>query len=75
MPGPLHPLPIPDVRFDSVGIDFIGPLPLDDGHNTIMTMTDHLGADVQIMACSTDITAEDFANLFFDTWYCKNRCP
>lgn len=28
---PLHPLPIPDDREDSVAMDFIGPLPLDDG--------------------------------------------
>lgn len=29
--GPLHPLPIPDQRGDSVAMDFIGPLPLDQG--------------------------------------------
>lgn len=49
--GPLHPLPIPDQRFDSVTVDFIGPLPVDDGFNAIMTMTDHLGADIQIATC------------------------
>ena len=27
--GPLHPLPIPDERCDSVSMDFIGPLPID----------------------------------------------
>lgn len=75
VPGPLHPLPVPDTRFNSVGIDFVGPLPLDEGNNVIITMTDCLGADTQIAACSTDITAEEFANIFFDTWYCKNGCP
>ena len=73
--GPLHPLPIPDKRFDSVAIDFIGPLPIDNGFNTIVTMTDRLGADIQITACKTDMTAEDFAFLFFDRWYCENGCP
>jgi len=73
--GPLHPLPIPDKHFDSVAIDFIGPLPKDNGFNAIVTMTDQLGADIQIAACTTDMTAEDFAFLFFDKWYCENRCP
>jgi hypothetical protein len=73
--GPLHPLPVPKGRFDSVAIDFIGPLPLDEGFNGIVTMTDRLGADVQLVACLTDITAEHFANIFFDKWYCENRCP
>ena len=47
--GPLHPLPIPDKRFESVAIDFIGPLTPDDGYDCIVTMTDRLGADIQIV--------------------------
>lgn len=42
--GPLHPLPVPDMHLDSVAINFIGPLPPDDGSDSIMTMTDCLGA-------------------------------
>ena len=38
--GPLHPLPIPDQCGDSVTMDFIGPLPEDNGYNCILTMTD-----------------------------------
>jgi hypothetical protein len=34
--GPLHLLPIPDRRFDSVAIDFVGPLSRDDGFNAIV---------------------------------------
>lgn len=74
-PSPLHPLPVPDRRFDSVAIDFVGPLPKDEGFDAIITMTDRLGADIQIMACHSTITAEDFAYLFFDRWYCENGCP
>jgi len=29
--GPLHPLPVPDARGNSVAMDFIGPLPVDGG--------------------------------------------
>jgi len=73
--GPLHPLPIPDRWFESVAIDFIGPLPVDNGFNAIVTMMDQLGTDIQITACKTDMTAEDFAFLFFNRWYCENSCP
>jgi hypothetical protein len=47
--GPLHPLPIPDDRSDSVAMDFIGPLPLDEGFDCILSMTDRLGSDVRII--------------------------
>jgi RNase H-like domain found in reverse transcriptase/Integrase zinc binding domain len=73
--GPLHPLPIPDARGDSIAIDFIGPLPIDDGFNCIVTITDRLGADICIAATHTDITAERFAAQFFDLWYCENGLP
>ena len=38
--GPLHPLPVPDARGDSVAIDFIGPLPPDNDMDYIVTFTD-----------------------------------
>jgi hypothetical protein len=41
-PGLLHPLLIPDKQLDSVAIDFVGPLPLDEGCDQIVTMTDCL---------------------------------
>ncbi len=34
--GPLHPLPVPNDRFDSVAMDFIGPLPEDNGCDCIL---------------------------------------
>lgn len=73
--GPLHPLPIPDDRGDSVVIDFIGPLPWDEGFDCIVTMTDRLGSDIVIAATDTTITAEKFAVLLFDWWYCENGLP
>jgi len=69
--GPLHPLPIPDQHGDSVTIDFIGPLLEDDSKNSIITFTDHLGSDIQLIASQTDISAEKLAYLFFDKWYCE----
>ena len=60
---------------DLVALDFIGPLPEDGGFNSILTMTNQLGADIQIVPTCTDIMAEDFAGIFFNEWYCKNGLP
>ena len=73
--GLLHPLPIPDNQFNSIAIDFISPLTPDDSYNSIITMVDRLGADIQIVPCKTNMTAEEFVSVFFDWWYCENRCP
>ena len=59
--GPLHPLPIPDGRGDSVAMDFIGPLPEENGFDCILTMTDRLNSDVQLVPCSTKTDAEQLA--------------
>ena len=73
--GPLHPLPVPDERGSSVAMDFVGPLPEDEGFNCILTMTDRLGSDIHIVPTWTDITAEALASLFFKNWYCENGLP
>lgn len=73
--GPLHSLPVPDARGSLVAINFIRPLPEENGYNTIVTMTDHIGSNIQIVPTRTDITAEDFAALFFNEWYCENELP
>lgn len=73
--GPLHPLPVPDGHCDSVTMDFIGPLPTDDGYDTILTFTDRLGSDIRIIPTVSTLTAEQLAELFFEKWYCENGLP
>jgi hypothetical protein len=73
--GPLHPLPIPDGRGDSVAIDFVGPLPEDEGFDCILSMTDRLNSDVRLIPTKMDLTAEELARVFFDEWYCENGLP
>ena len=73
--GPLHPLPIPEARGDSVAMDFIGPLPEDEGYNCILSMTDRVGSDVRIVPTRTNIAADELALLFFKNWYCENGLP
>lgn len=73
--GPLHPLPVPEQRGDTVCLDFVGPLPEDHGYNMLLTITDSLGADLRLVPCRTDDDARTTARLFFDHWYCENGLP
>jgi len=50
----------------------MGLLPNDEGFNCILTMTDHLGSDVQIIPTCTNIMAQKLAMIFFSEWYCEN---
>jgi len=56
-------------------MDFIGPLPLDEGFGCILSITDCIGADVHIVPTRTNITADELAVVFFDNWYCENGLP
>jgi len=56
-------------------MDFIGPLPLDNGYDQILTITDRAGSGLQIIPTVTSITAEQLAEIFFDKWYCENGLP
>ena len=73
--GPLHPLPIPEQWGDSVAIDFIGPLPMDGEFNSIITFTDCLNSDLQIITSNINLTAKQLADIFFNKWYCENGLP
>jgi len=73
--SPLHPLPIPEQHSDLVAINFIGPLPKDIKFDCIVTFTDSLGSNIQIVPTSFNLTAERLADLFCDKLYCENGLP
>ena len=58
-----------------MALDFIGPLPSDNGYDCILSMTDHLGSDVCIILTTMKATAKDVTLLVFNHWYCKNGLP
>ncbi|KAJ3566511.1 hypothetical protein NP233_g6963 [Leucocoprinus birnbaumii] len=62
-------------HFGSIAMDFVGPLPEENGCDQILTITDRLGADVRLIPCKKGLTALDLAELFFDHWYCENGLP
>lgn len=73
--GPLHSLAVPDNRLSCVALDFVGPLPPDEGFDYLLTITDRLGADIRLIPCHKNISAERCAALFFEHWYCENGLP
>ena len=70
--GPLHPLPIPNAQFEAVALDFVGPLPEKGGKDTILTMMDLLGAEIQLAPIHSTAIAAEVAVVLFDEWYCEN---
>jgi len=65
--GKLQPLAIPEVNWNTVSMDFIGPLkPSKSGKNMIAVFVDKLSKQAHFAACTTSITAPETAKLFLE---------
>ena len=63
--GLLHPLPIPSRPWESIGMDFIGPLPpLPEGYNFIWVVINRLTSMVHLVALKTSATAVEVAKRY-----------
>jgi len=62
--GELHPLWIPDSRWDMLSVDFVVELPSSCGHDTVMTVVDSVLKQVHFIPMHTTVTAEGAARLF-----------
>jgi len=62
--GELHPLWIPDSRWDMLSVDFIVELPLSSGHDAVMTVVDSVSKRAHFIPTHTTVTAEGAARLF-----------
>ena len=63
--GLLHPLPIPSRPWESIGMDFIGPLPPSpEGYNFIWVVIDRLTSMVHLVALKTSATAVEVADRY-----------
>jgi hypothetical protein len=56
-------------------LDFVGPLPEENGFNCILTITDRLNSEFHLIPMHTDVTAKELAWIFFNSWYCENGLP
>ena len=74
--GLLKPLPIPDSPWDSVGIDFVGPLPMSkEGHDYILVLIDRLTKMLKLRACNTSITASQTGRLLVEMLLDVGKLP
>ena len=64
--GHLESLPTPDIRWDTVSVDFIVELPESDGYNAIMVVVDSLCKRAHFLPVNTTITAVGSARQFRD---------
>ena len=63
--GLLHSLPIPDRPWQSVGLDFMGPLPKSKGYDYLLVVIDRFTSQVHLLPTTTRATAKAVVWLFF----------
>ena len=77
--GLLNPLPIPSEPWESIGIDFVGPLPLsnnrDGNFDSITIVICLLTAMVELIPSRINYTAQDLAELMFENVYKHHGLP
>ncbi|GBG70260.1 hypothetical protein CBR_g6389 [Chara braunii] len=66
--GLLQPLPIPEGRWQSISMDFIGPLrpPTPRGHDAILVVVDHFTKRARFVPCRYAISAREVVDIVFD---------
>jgi hypothetical protein len=62
--GLLHSLPTPNRPWQSIGIDFMGPLPKSNNCNYLMVIINRLMSQVHLVPTTTTVTAKGIAWLF-----------
>ncbi|GBG82500.1 hypothetical protein CBR_g34877 [Chara braunii] len=66
--GLLQPLPIPEGRWQSISMDFIGPLrpPTPRGYDAILVVVDRFTKRAHFVPCRYAISAREVADIVFD---------
>ena len=69
--GLINNLPVPENRFESIGMDFT-PMPkAENGEDCVLVITDRLTKLVSLSATTTRATAKEVAEIFLRDWYCR----
>ena len=74
--GKLLPLAVPEGAWESVSLDFVGPLPeTSRGHNMILTVVDRFSQMARFLPCRSDWNTEQVADLYVDRVFSMHGCP
>ena len=62
--GQLHPLQIPNERWETISVDFVVELPDSHGYDAVMNVVDSVSKQAHFIPTNTTITAAGAARLF-----------
>jgi hypothetical protein len=74
-PGLLHPLPIPQYRWQHICIDFKSFPPDKQGYDNIAVFIDRLSKEAVSIPCTKEATAKDLAEMFYIHVYRHHNVP
>jgi hypothetical protein len=74
-PGFLHPLPIPQYRWQHICVDFKSFPPDRAGYDNIVVFIDRLSKEAISIPCTKEATATDLAHLFYTHVYRHHNVP
>jgi hypothetical protein len=67
--GQLHSLPVPGRMFTDIALDFVGPLPMSEGFDMLMTVTCRLSGYARLIPCMTTDGARKAADRMYAGWH------
>jgi hypothetical protein len=74
-PGLLHPLHIPNKKWEEVLMDFINGLPMSDGKDKILTVVDRLTKYVHFIGMKKTYSTKQIAEIFYKNVYRLHEFP
>ncbi|KAJ3529364.1 hypothetical protein NMY22_g9024 [Coprinellus aureogranulatus] len=77
--GLLNPLSLPTYPWETIGVDFVGPLPESENRDgvfdTVTVVIDHLTSMVHLVPSRANYTAKQIAELMFESVYKLHGLP